>query len=142
LPAGTYVFKLAGNEADRNIVRILNADETRLITTVMAIPDYRKTASDKTVVTFDEGPAGQPEALQSWFYPGDNYGQEFVYRKQKATELAQVNQRSVPSVPDEVTEPAALKTSAITRVPVPSSSFVRSAPVRRTAASHSGENQK
>lgn len=116
LPAGTYVFKLADSQSDRNIVEVFNADETRLVTTILAIPDYRMNPSDKTIVTFDERPSGQPEAVQSWFYPGDNYGIEFVYPKQRATELAQVNQRPVPSVPDEVTEPAALKTASVTRV--------------------------
>lgn len=120
LPAGTYVFKLADSQSDRNIVQIFNADETRLIKTVMAIPDNRTKPSGKTVVTFDERPSGQPEALQSWFYPGDNAGQEFVYPRQKATELAQVNHRSVPSVPDGVTTPAQLKTASVTRIsPLP-----------------------
>jgi hypothetical protein len=116
LPAGTYVFKLFDSQTDRSIVEIFNADESHLFATIMAIPDYRPNPSDKTILTFAERPVGQPEAVQSWFYPGDNYGLEFVYPKQKATELAQTNKRPVPSVPDEVTEPAALKTAAVTRV--------------------------
>ena len=116
LPAGTYVFKLADTQGDRNIVQIFNADETQLFATILAIPDYRSTPTDKTMVTFGERPSNQPEALQSWFYPGDNYGQEFVYPKQKATELAQANQQSVASIPDEATEPAAMKTAPVTRV--------------------------
>ena len=116
LPAGTYIFKLADSEGDRNIVQIFNSDETQLLASVLAIPDYRETPSDKAIVTFEERPSGEPEALQSWFYPGDNYGQQFVYPKQKATQLAQANSQPVPSVPDEVTERAALKTASVTRV--------------------------
>jgi hypothetical protein len=116
LPAGTYVFKLMDSQSDRNIVQIFNADETHLFATILTIPDYRPNPSDKTVLSFDERPVGQPEALESWFYPGDNYGQEFVYPKQKAMELAQVNKRPVPSIPDEVKEPAAMKTATVTRV--------------------------
>jgi hypothetical protein len=115
LPAGKYVFKLADSQSDRHIVQIFNADETRLFATILAIPDYRTTPSDKTIVTFDERPSGQPEALRTWFYPGDNYGQEFVYPKQKASELAQVNRRSVPAIPDEATEPVAIKAAPITQ---------------------------
>lgn len=115
LPAGKYVFKLADSQSDRHIVQIFNADETRLFATILAIPDYRTTPSDRTIVTFDERPSGQPEALRTWFYPGDNYGQEFVYPKQKASELAQVNRRSVPSIPDEATEPVALNTAPVTQ---------------------------
>jgi len=102
--------------SDRTIVQIFNADETHLFATIMTIPDYRPNPSDKTILSFAERPVGQPEALETWFYPGDNYGQEFVYPKRKAIELAQVNKRSVPSIADEVKEPAALKTATVTRV--------------------------
>ncbi len=37
LPAGQYVFKLADSWPSRSIVNIFNSDETRLITTVLAI---------------------------------------------------------------------------------------------------------
>jgi LPXTG-motif cell wall-anchored protein len=42
----------------------------------------------KTVFTFTERAAGEPQAIRAWFYPGDNFGQEFVYRKSRAAELA------------------------------------------------------
>lgn len=116
LPAGTYVFKLADSQSDRNIVQIFNADETHLITTILAIPDYRTTPTDKTILTFEERPSGEAEALQSWFYPGDNYGQEFVYPKQKATQLALVNRRSIPSIPDEITEPVTMAGAPVTSI--------------------------
>ena len=70
LPAGTYVFKIVDAESDRHIVRIFNADKTHIFTTIIAIPNYRVLATDKTVITFSERPAGQPEALRAWFYPG------------------------------------------------------------------------
>jgi hypothetical protein len=81
LPAGTYVFKLLNGETDTDIVEIFNADDTRLVTSAMALPDYRGTVSDKSTFTFDERPSGQPEALKAWFYPGDEYGEEFLNRK-------------------------------------------------------------
>jgi hypothetical protein len=112
LPAGTYTFILADSQSDRNIVQIFNADGTRLITTVLAIPDQRLTATGNTVVKFDERPTGQPEALKAWFYPGDNFGQEFVYPKQRATELAQSNKEPVLSVRDDVKDDA-MKTAPV-----------------------------
>jgi hypothetical protein len=78
LPAGTYVFKLADSEGDRDIVEIFNANQTQLVTTTLAIPDYRTKTPGKSIFSFAEGPAGQPEALKAWFYPGDNYGEEFL----------------------------------------------------------------
>jgi hypothetical protein len=47
---------------------------------------------------FSERPGDSPEALRAWFYPGDNYGQEFVYPKIRAIQLAQVAKVIVPAV--------------------------------------------
>jgi hypothetical protein len=90
LPAGTYVFKLLDSKSDRHIVQIFNQDETKVYATILAIPNYRLTPTDKTVMTFNEGIAGRPEAIRAWFYPGANWGEEFVYPKAKAVELAQI----------------------------------------------------
>jgi hypothetical protein len=80
LPAGTYVFKLMDSSSNHNVVEIFN-DKTQLITTILAIPDYRMTTADKPIFSFEERPSGQPEALRAWFYPGDNYGEQFLYLK-------------------------------------------------------------
>jgi len=95
LPAGTYVFKIMDSMSNRHIVQIFNQDETRVYATILAIPNYRLKATDRTVVTFRERPAGQPEALRAWFYPGRNWGEEFVYPKAKAIELARVTKTPV-----------------------------------------------
>jgi hypothetical protein len=97
LQAGTYVFRLLDDQANRHIVQIYNEDHTSLITTVMAIPNERLQPTDKTVLLYDERPADQPMALAAWFYPGDNTGQEFVYPKSQAEELSRLNRREVPS---------------------------------------------
>src|SRR6202021_1980912 len=88
LPAGTYVFKLLDSQSDRHIVQIFSRDEKTIYATILAIPNYRLKATDKTVITFRERPAGEPEALRAWFYPGMNWGDEFVYPKARAIELA------------------------------------------------------
>jgi hypothetical protein len=109
LPAGTYVFKVLDSQSDRHIVQIFNKDETAIYATILAIPNYRLKATDKTVMTFRERPAGQPEALRAWFYPGKNWGEEFVYPKARAIELAKITNTPVlftsVDVPVEVTEP-------------------------------------
>jgi hypothetical protein len=111
LSAGTYVFKLADSSSDRNIVQVFNKDETHLYETFLAIPDYRIKPAGKTIITFEERPAGSPEAVKAWFYPGENYGRDFVYPKPKATALAKANNTPVPSMPAEFAantiEPAA-----------------------------------
>jgi len=99
---GTYVFKLADSASDRNIVQVYNKNEDHLYGTFLAIPDYRSRPSGKPIITFDERPVGSPEAVKAWFYPGENYGHDFVYPKPKATALAKANKAPVPSMPAEL----------------------------------------
>jgi hypothetical protein len=109
LPAGTYVFKILDSQSDRHIVQIFSKDELTVYATILAIPNFRLKATDKTVMTFRERPVGQPEALRAWFYPGRNWGEEFVYPKAKAIELAKATNTPVlfaaVDIPVEVAEP-------------------------------------
>jgi len=104
LSAGTYVFKLADSQSDRNIVQVFNKDQNHLYGTFLTIPDYRLKPAGKPIITFDERPTGSPEAVRAWFYPGENYGHEFVYPKAKAVQLAKANNTPVPSMPNELAD--------------------------------------
>ena len=95
LPAGTYVFKLMDSTSNRHIVQIFTSDQSKCLATILAIPNTRLKLSDKTVVTFRERPDGEPPALRAWFYPGAAWGDEFVYGKKKAKEIAQATQTPV-----------------------------------------------
>jgi len=108
LPAGTYVFKIFDSQSDRHIVQIFSQDETTVYATILAIPNYRLRATDKTVMTFRERPLGQPEALRAWFYPGRNWGEEFVYPKARAIELAKETNAIVLFTPAEITPEVAV----------------------------------
>jgi len=81
LVPGVYVFKLLDSQSDRHIVQIFNANETKLFDTILAIPNYRLQPTGNSVFSFWETPAGSPPALRAWFYPGDNFGQEFLNSK-------------------------------------------------------------
>jgi hypothetical protein len=116
LPAGTYTFKLLDSQSDRHIVQIWDADGTHLITTVLAINNVRLRPAGKTVVKFAERSGDNPEALKAWFYPGDNFGQEFVYPRQRATQLATESQNSVPAMSDE-SAPVDLNTQVVEVAP-------------------------
>lgn len=148
LPAGTYVFVLVDSQSDRNIVRIMNADQTHVFATILAISNYRMTATDKTVITFEERPVNTPVALHAWFYPGNRYGQEFVYPKSEALALAKANQTPVLAMPAElaaaITAPpakavAVLKHAAVVAVEpngaeVPAAQVVAPPPATEAAA--------
>jgi LPXTG-motif cell wall-anchored protein len=111
LPAGTYVFKLMNSTTNRHIVQIFTQDQKKCVATIMAIPNTRLKRSDTTVITFRERPNGEPPALRAWFYPDAQWGDEFVYGKKKAKEIAQATQTPVlynnsdTSDNAEVTEP-------------------------------------
>src|SRR5438046_5077854 len=115
LQPGTYVFKLADSLSDRHIVQIFNADETHIIATILAIPNYGLKPTSKSVFRFWETPAGNPRAMRAWFYPGDNFGQEFAYPKMKSIEIAKITRTPVPTilVEKEVLEIEVLKTAPI-----------------------------
>jgi LPXTG-motif cell wall-anchored protein len=105
LPAGTYVFKLLDSQSDRHIVQIFNQSEDHVFTTILAIPNYRLRATGKTVLTFKERGEGQPEAIRAWFYPGHEWGEEFVYPKSRAVELAKIVDEPVLATPIELPAP-------------------------------------
>jgi len=118
LPAGTYMFKLMDSTSNRNIVQIFSADGLHLYTTILAIPNYRLRVTGKTVMTFHERAEGQPEAIRAWFYPGANWGQEFVYPKSRAIVLAAIVKEPVLATPiDIATAPVEeLKTAPVEAV--------------------------
>ncbi len=104
LEPGKYVFRLLNSQSDRHIVQIFNEQEDKLFTTVLAIPNYRLKPTDNTALEFYETPAGNPVALHAWFWPGDNFGQEFVYPTGLAAKIAKETGEPVLATPAE-TEP-------------------------------------
>jgi len=119
LEPGTYVFKLADSILDRDIVEVYNKDEKHLYGFFLTIPDYHLKPADKPIITFTERAAGAPEAVKAWFYPGDNYGHDFVYPKLKAVELAKVNKEPVASMPNETKPTKAAMKKAVLKAQKP-----------------------
>lgn len=79
LAPGRYIFKLVDTQSDRHVVQIFTEEPRQIVATVSTIPAYRLQASDENLITFEERPAGTPEAVKRWFYPGDLSGVAFVY---------------------------------------------------------------
>jgi hypothetical protein len=98
LPSGTYVFKLADLTGNRHVVQIFDKDERHIYRTILAIPDSRLKPTDKPVVLFSERPAGSPQAVKAWFYPGESIGNEFVYPRNQAMRIAKETHQSVLSM--------------------------------------------
>ena len=119
VPAGTYIFRLVETAANRHVVQVTDMSG-KVLSTIMAIPDYRLNATSKTVMYFSESAAGSPVALKSWFYPGDNTGNRFIYPKVKAQALAAQTNQPVPSyTAKDINKdtPVQVQTPAKTEVP-------------------------
>jgi hypothetical protein len=119
LSPGTYVLRLADSQSDRQIVQIFTEDRRRLVATILAIPDYRLVATETPVISFEERPSGSPEAVGSWFYPGDNHGIRFVYPHSRmelagnsqpaatsATRVVETTSNPEPPAVEAITPPA------------------------------------
>lgn len=94
LPAGTYLFKLA-DENDLNVVRVFNAEGTRLYATLRTIPTERKDRTGDVVLVMAKQSNGSPDALRKWFYSGNTDGHEFVYSNTEEQQLAQGRQYTI-----------------------------------------------
>ncbi|MGA3210434.1 MAG: hypothetical protein ABSD20_03950 [Terriglobales bacterium] len=129
LGAGTYWFALLDDRANRNVVQIWSEDRTHLIATVLANPDYRMEPTGEPVIKFAERESGRPEAIEAWFYPGDQWGHEFVY---PATEGYQVAENVQP-VASSIREEAPVQTVETAAVSNPPE-------MQATPAASSGDN--
>jgi hypothetical protein len=101
LAEGTYVFKLADLQGNRHVVQVFDKDEKKIYGTILAIPDQKLEPSDKPVVLFAERPAGVPQAIRAWFYPGETIGNEFVYPKSQAMRIAKETHQSVLAMDED-----------------------------------------
>jgi hypothetical protein len=87
-PDTRYVIRLYDSPAERHVVEIFNSDQTKLLTTFMAVAGQRSEPADNTVFTFIETEPGYPLPMKEWFYPGRITGLEFIYPRQQALEIA------------------------------------------------------
>ena len=133
LTPGTYIFRLADSASDRTIVQVFSEDtdgKQKLVTTVFAVSAYLLNTPEKPMINLEERPAGNPQAIHTWFYPGDNYGWEFVYRRSNRVEVAEAPAPAPPPAP-----PVALDAPASPAVEAPVSEPPAVLPVREEVVS-------
>jgi len=109
LPAGTYTFQIANPESGRRVIQVMDKDRKNMRGLFFAIPSELPDPPDDPVVRFAERPAGSPQAIQAWFYPGERTGYEFVYPRSQAVKLAKANHTKVASYPDNTNDRTAGK---------------------------------
>lgn len=139
LPAGEYLFRIADSQASRHIVQIFDRDRSKIFATLIAVAAERNEPSDESVITFRETPADQAPALRYWYYPGEKRGQEFVYPKSRAVEIARASGESVLAVDASSEDFESMSKGAITRVD-PKSADVAAAETKSPAAAVPAES--
>jgi LPXTG-motif cell wall-anchored protein len=164
LAPGKYVFELADSSSDRNIVQVFSEDSNgkeNLLATILAVPDYMTQTPDKPIIHFEERHSGTPEAVHSWFYPGDNTGWQFVYPRGQGLEesanstpapapVAAAATPSLPSAPQvqEEEEPASEVASVEEEIlvaqndtPAPSSDYQAPAAAQGSDAQNTADRE-
>jgi hypothetical protein len=76
LPAGTYVFEAL---QDGTMTRILSPDERHVYATLLTVPAEKVEPVENATVILGKAGEGIPQRVDSWFFPGENIGSEFVY---------------------------------------------------------------
>jgi hypothetical protein len=64
---------------------------------------YETSETEIRVYSFYEAEPGRAHPIRAWFYPGDNYGVEFVYPKTRALEVAKASGQHVMSAANATT---------------------------------------
>ena len=106
LQPGTYLIKVVLLESNRNLIQITNEDQTKVFASVLATPHAivpNEAAPTSRYVYYAAAP-GQRKALRTWYARDTTNGQDIIYTKQRAIEIAAVAREPVLAVPDEVKE--------------------------------------
>jgi hypothetical protein len=107
LQPGTYTLKVLDFQSGKLLVQVSDADDRKVITTVTTQKVRRNLDTDREVeeqAEFTYTTANGHPALKVWFYPGDEWGEQFA--SGKATWVAQdnVTVRQVPFETEKVAE--------------------------------------
>ncbi|HEX7669423.1 MAG TPA: hypothetical protein VF395_07570 [Polyangiaceae bacterium] len=117
LPAGTYLVKVVMLESNRNMIQVSNVEQTKVFANVLATPHPIREgeAVPSSRYIYYTTADGQPKALRTWFARDTTNGQDIIYPKQRAMELAASAREPVIAIPDDVKE-AEYKTAPLTIV--------------------------
>jgi hypothetical protein len=117
LEPGTYRIKVVELASNRNLVQVTNEAGTKVFVAVLATPHPIKTDETIPESRFIYYPAleNQPKALRTWFAHDTPYGQDIIYPKRHAMEIAAAAKVPVIAIADEVKE-AEYKSTPLTIV--------------------------
>ena len=97
LEAGRYRFEVADPQETGRVIKVPIADGKPAVAILLSIPRTLSKAPKDSLVLFTETPAGQPDAIKTWVYPGESIGYEFVYPRDEALKIAKRSHSTVLS---------------------------------------------
>lgn len=98
LDPGTYVIKVVETQNNRNIVQVTDVEEKTVFAMAIATPHVGLTAPPNTTFIYYPTSGGAAtRTLRTWFAPNDRYGQDLVYPRARALELARIAKEPVRS---------------------------------------------
>lgn len=79
LRPGEYVFELVDPTTGRQVVKVQDRQRSQPALLKLTRRVTRARASDASIVTLGEAPAGAPRPIKTWYPAGDVIGFEFIY---------------------------------------------------------------
>lgn len=106
LEPGTYLIKVVMLSSNRNMIQVTNEAQTKIFASVLATPHPIRPgeAAPSSRYVYYPAVAGHNKALRTWFARDTSNGQDIVYPKRHAMELAVAVKEPVIAVPDDVKE--------------------------------------
>jgi hypothetical protein len=88
------------------MIQVTNVEQTKVFASVLATPHAIREgeAAPSSRYIYYTTAAGQPKALRTWFARDTTNGQDIIYPKRRAMELAALANEPVIAIPDEVKE--------------------------------------
>ena len=142
LPAGQYLFRLADPTSNPRIVQVLNADGKNPFGLFFTIPAERVEAPSTPEVRFMETASGNPQAIRTWWYPGERSGYEFIFPKEQARRLAMAASQPVLTTQAQTTTTEQTNTPELSRLGSTGQETSVNASAAPTAAPPDGTTQE
>lgn len=96
LEPGTYLVRVADQQANRNVIVFQSPDGTKTYATAIATPHRGAKEPANSEFVFYPTASGETRVLRTWWAHDDVNGQDFVYPAERAAALRNATHEEVP----------------------------------------------
>jgi LPXTG-motif cell wall-anchored protein len=96
LEPGTYLVRVADQQANRNVIVFQSPDGTKTFATAIATPHRGAKEPSNSEFVFYPTASGETRVLRTWWAHDNVNGQDFVYPAERAAALRKVTHEEVP----------------------------------------------